>query len=419
MFLGDDDLKDLAKQAGVYDMPAIKALVNSPLLQKDRKFKLARWLGARAAIRNPNPHPFLPAPGREQAGNGIAELGLVVTGVGPEYPFRFGEDMFLSHVGIAGSTGGGKTVILAALTMQLHRAGRAVWWFDTEGDLAAYVVAHAPDVLVISPKDLRLALFDGPEGVAWEEYINKLIGTFPDTLRALEGMQNMAREICLNLRGKLGSFTIHDFFDELGRRRYRADSRSSKYWDSLCNRFQGSLIPFLGDTYGSGSHDVRALMRRSVVWMLGGLSEDLLKFFVTVLLLWVDLASPVVANPRLMLEIGLDESTRVFGTKQDKSLGKGESFVIDFMRTCRKRQIGVLHATQTPQLLADQVLSVTNSWVVLRAPDGRFLRCMSDVLDLDRDGEQSLMELPDRKPRRAVVRCPGIPEPFLVELPEY
>jgi hypothetical protein len=420
MFLGDDDLKDLAKQAGVYDVPGIKALVNSPLLPKDKKFKLARWLGARAARRNPNPHPFLPAPAQEVAGNGIAELGLVVTGVGPEYPFRFREDHFV-HMQVDGSTGAGKTLTLVALSIQLHRAGIPVWMFDTEGDVSALVLPLAPDIPVVTPEDVRFELFGGPgaDGVNSDEYLSKLVSSFEHTLFAGDGMQSMCLEIALELRRTQGHFTIFDFHEALLRRKYRVDSREFQYWIALKNRFGGALIPFLGKTYGSGSHDIVAMMRSSVVWQLHGLSEYLLRFFLTALELLVQMASPVAASPGLGLELAIDEFMRVCGGEADRRTRIGESMTIDFMRTCRKRRIGVLLATQTPHLLPKPLLSLMNSWVVLRPVDGYYLRCVADALALDAEQERCLMELPDRGPRRAVVRCAGFPEAFLVELPEH
>jgi len=75
-------------------------------------------------------------------------------------------------------------------------------------------------------------------------------------------------------------------------------------------------------------------------------------------------------------------------------------------------------ATQTPHLLPKAILSNTNTWIVMRPTDRYYLNCVSTALNLDRDQEQCLMELPDRGPRRAVVRCPGFAESFLAEIPE-
>jgi len=420
MLLGNDDLRNLARKAGMDRHPGVKALVNAPMLPAKKRQRLVKWLTGAAAINCPEPHPLVPGPGREEAGAGIAEAGLVVTGRGPEYPFRFSEEHFLTHMQIDASTGGGKSLTLINLGLQVHKAGIPVWWFDSEGDICAAVVAEAPDVMVINYKDIRLALFDGPEveDLDWGEYLNKLVHSFQDVLLALHGMQNMIRDVALELREKQGPFTIYDFYQALLSRRYKLNTRERGYFDSLKNRFQGMIIPFLGKTYGSGSHDIRALMTKSIVWQLQGLSEDVLDLFITVLFVWIGLVRQAVSSPALGLLAALDEAVRIFTPEWGKFAQPQKSAKLDFMATCRKRQAGVMLATQFPHLLPKQVAALTNSWVVFRPADGYFLDCVSEALDLDRDQQEYLMRLPDRHPRRVIIRCPGVADPFLVELPE-
>jgi len=417
----DDELKWLAKLAGMHTNKDVMALVNSPILPRDKKAKLAKFLSGHAARHSPIPHPFLPGPTREEAEAGIAEVGSVVTGKGPEFPFRFREEHFLCHLLSAGSTGAGKSTVLFHLGIQVHRSAIPVWFFDTESDLAAYAVAAAPDILLASYRDVRMALFEGPEAqdLSWQEHLAKLLATFGWSVLAGDAMCNMARETCIALRERQGPFTLIDFYEALLRLKYKVNSREFNFWESLRNRFGGFIVPLLGETFGSpGSHDIRALMGKSVVWDLHALSPDMVNFFMTVLLLWVHLVSPVRSSPRLRLLLVLDEFGRVSGRQQAERWGMGEPLLFDFMRTCRKREIGVLIGTQTPQLLPRQVLSLTNSYVVMRPPDGNFLECVSDALNLDREQEAALMSLPDRNPRQAVVKCPGFSQPFIVQIPE-
>jgi hypothetical protein len=420
MLLPNVDLKNLAKLAGLHEDPRIKPLINHPNLPKDKRYKLAKLLTAKAAIRSPEPHPYLPAPPPEQAAQGIAELGLVVTGRGPEYPFRLKENHFLSHIQVDASTGGGKTVIIILISLQVHNAGRPVWWFDTEGDITGYIVEAAPDVLVLNYKDLRQAIFEGPglEDLDWQEYLDMLIDWLRYSLFAGDGMCNMSKGICITLRERQGFFTIHDFTEELLRRKYKLSSREGNYWEALKNRYVSGVVPALGQVYGSGSHDIRALMNRSIVWRLEGLSDDVLAFWVTVLLLWVYLVSGVTSQPGLGTLLVFDEFTRVCSGDKVKRGELNENFFFHFIRRARKRQLALMLATQTPHLLPKTVQSNTNTWIVMRPTDGHFLYCVSTALNLDQDQERCLMELPDRGPRRAVVRCPGFAEPFLVEIPE-
>jgi len=52
-------------------------------------------------------------------------------------------------------------------------------------------------------------------------------------------------------------------------------------------------------------------MNCSIVWHLQGLSDDVLAFWVTVLLLWVYLVSEVTSQPMLRNLLVFDEFTRV------------------------------------------------------------------------------------------------------------
>jgi hypothetical protein len=303
--------------------------------------------------------------------------------------------------------------------LQVHRDGTAVWWFDTEGDISAYVAAAAPEVPVLSYKDLRLALFDGPESadVKWLEYLSKLINAFRLAICSGDGMSNMIRDISICLKEREGFFTVFEFVNELLRRKYNVKGREAQYWESLKNRFEGMIVPGLGQVYGSGSHDMGALMGRSVVWQLQGLSRDLLAMWVTVLLLWMHLCARITSSPTPKNLLVFDEFRRICQWQGGDKIGMGDNLILDFIQTCRKRRIGILLATQTPHMLPWEVLSNMNSWVVLRPTDGHFLKCVARALDLDRDQQQCLMELPDRNPRRAIVRCPGCPELFMVEIP--
>lgn len=411
----------LAEVLGRED-PKVRRLVSAahdPKMQ-DAVRLLLRGLARERGIDPDDPPPFGPGPPREEAEAGMAELGWVVTGRGPEYRFRFREGHFLTHMQIDGSTGGGKTLILVHLSLQVHRAGTPVWWLDSEGDLAAFVAAAAPEVMVLNYKDLRLALFEGPEatGLEWLEYLSKLINTFRFAIWFGDGMSNMTRDVAVALRERYGFFTVFEFVDELLRRKYKVKARAAQYWEGLKNRFEGLIVPALGQVYGSGSHDIRALMGRSIVWQLQGLSQDGLALWVTVLLLWMYLAAPITSEPRLNNLLVFDEFGRICRQRGRDQPGTGDNFILDFVQTCRKRQIGILLATQTPHMLPRVILSNTNSWVVLRPTDGHFLRCVSQALELNLNQQQCLMELPDRSPRRAIVRCPGCPQPFMVELPE-
>ena len=413
-------LEQLARRAGLNTSPGVRTLIDSPLLT-DRKYaKVKNLLAHLAAVRSPLYQPFIPGPTPEEGSAGDLSIGLrVVTGRGPEHEFRLNSADLLGVSQVDGPTGAGKSVILFRMALAVHRLGRAVHVFDTEGDVAGFMVAAEPDVPVIRPSMFRQDVSQGPPGMrlGWGQYFSKYISTWRETIYAGDMMQNMARQVGLELRERQGSFTLFDFHQCLSRKKYSVRSREQGPWASLMNRLNGLILPFLGKTYSGGSHDPRVLFSRSVVWDLHELSDDQLGFFLTGLLLWVTLVRPISANPTLDLFCVFDEVTRVCSIERMQRATMSELLLLDMARTCRKRGIGLGTATQTPHLLPKQLSSNTNTWLVLRPADGPSHRSVSYNVNLTPKQQDYLRQMPDRDPREAVVRVPGIGEPFLVRLP--
>jgi len=416
-----DNLEELAQRAGVDQDPRIRALIDSPLLLGEKRQKLAKFLRPLAARQCPRPHAFLPAPTREQAQAGTIPLAPVVTGRGPEYFYMLKQEEISGGILLGSPPGGGKTVLLNQLGTACHRQGIPVWWHDSEGDLTAHVVRAAPDVLIPGYRLLRQELFEAcPEmKLEWREYLSKAISSWRAPLFLGDGMANMAREIAIELHERIGHLTPYEFVQELQRKKHRLSSREGNYYEALKNRFEGMILPVLGSTYSGGSHDMATMLKRSLVWQLQGLADDVMLFFVTQLLLAVSLIRPVEPGLHLASLQICDEFTRFCNMEHMRRATAGEIFMLDFVRTCRKRGIGLVIATQTPHLLPPQVLSDMNTWIVFRPIDGRFLQCVSQALSLDADQEEALMGLSDRHPRQAIVRTPGIPNPFLIEIPQF
>lgn len=420
MLLGNDNLRNLAKRARVDKDPYISAMIDSPVLAGPRLEKFTKYLCRLAAARCPKPHVFLPAPSRQQAEAGVAPIGGIVTGHGPEYWFRAKAEEATGGTLVCAPTGGGKTLLLARFALDLHRQGYPVWVWDSEGDMTRYLVRGAPDILMPSYREFRQELFQPyPDtDLDWNEHLSKVISSWRGPLFLGDGMANMSREIATGLHERQGHFTPYEFTEALLRRKHRLSSREGNYFEALKNRFTGMILPSLGPTYSGGAHDLRTMLQRSLVWQLQGLAEDTLSFFATELLLEISLISKVLPGMHLGNLQVFDEFTRFCSLEQMRRATAGEIFFLDFVRTCRKRQIGVAVSTQTPHLLPPQVLSDMNTWIVFRPADGRYLQCVSQALNLDADQEDALMELSDREPRQVVVRCPGVSSPFLVELPQ-
>gem|GEM_PF-3183621 len=417
----DNELVRDAKLAGVYDDPGFRRLIQSPLLTGPKRQKIASHLRRLVAVRCPLRHPFLPAPSMTVARAGVIPLGPTVTGRGPEYVFHLTPEDPTTGILVCAPTGRGKTLLLTRIGLTCHQGGWPTWFHDSEGDISAYVARAAPDIPIVDYADFRQELFQPlPEmNLEWGEYVSKVINSWRAPLYIGDGMANMAREVAMELYQRDGYFTPYELLDGFIRKKHRLGRREGDQNDALRNRFGGMVLPALGQVYSGGHHDLSAMLRRSIVWRLQGLSDDALSFFTTELLLAVSLMMPVGPGSRLVSLQVFDEFTRFCSLEHTRRATAGEIFMLDFARTCRKRGTGMLIATQTPHLLPPQILSNMNTMISFRPIDGRFLDCVSQAMNLNADQEEALMELPDREPRQAVVRCGGVPQPFLIEIPHY
>ena len=138
--------KKRAAKAGAENIPWVKKVINSPLLLRNPKIrqKLQKFLDMKIQQNVKEDHPFLPAPVKDEIGQGDYELFNVVTGRGSEYPAMVSKDLLTEHGIVVGSSGAGKTTWLVHIGQQIHRKGVnpttgkrevAVWFFCTEGQI--------------------------------------------------------------------------------------------------------------------------------------------------------------------------------------------------------------------------------------------------------------------------------------------
>ena len=416
--------RELARKVGMEDHPLVKRVLWSSALPPESPWrkKVEKLLRA-AAARVPEYHEFLPAPGKDKAENGWLDMGRVITGQGPAYPFRALSSLLTRHAAIVGPTGSGKSVLMFHIAVQAHRQGIAAHIVDTEDEYPRWVasgqVPGLDDFVVLSHEDLRLnVLFNAPPGVDPRVFITKSTGLLQECWYAGEGMINLIRDVCFELLQSGHAFSWREVYDRLIRMQFRLDSRTARYWESVKNRLL-ELLQYAGDVYGSvASHDLQTIFQRSVLWRLRGLSPDHLTFFINNLVLWLTLFKGVSYDRHTEFLLVFEEFTRICSTQRIRSARISEPLVLDLFRAGSKRGCALVAITQTPDLLPPPVASNIGTWIVTGPGDTHFLDAVANALVATPDQCDYLMRLNTGDRREAIVKYPGHPYPFLVEIPE-
>lgn len=165
-------------------------------------------------------------------------------------------------------------------------------------------------------------------------------------------------------------------------------------------------------------HDLGALLRRSVVWRLRGLNDDHLAVVIGAMLLWVETYRQVHYRWELENVFMFDEITRICNLSREQRADISEPFFYDFVRTCRKRGIGLLLATQTPGLLPPPLLANLSTWYAFKPVDAATIRVLTSSMGLSQEHMDYFLRLTPAQGRTIAVRHPAHSWPFLVCVPD-
>jgi len=422
-------LREMAAKAGVDKVGWVKRMINSTLLLQDMKKrkKLLKFLTIKMHQNVKEDHPFLPAPPKSLVTPGAYELVRVVTGLGPEYPARIRKADATEHGIIVGPSGAGKTYWLTWQGQQIHRRALtadgkrniAVWFFDTEGQIPAFMAGAkgCEDVLLIDvPRDFRLNRYKAPPGVDEKEHITKLTSQDRECKYYRDYTMNMVRNACFELLNRQGIFNERQLLDHISARKFKSGTRDSMSQESILNRLRESL-EYMGSVYDTiRSHNLTVLTKRSVVWMLHGLSPDHINTFIGDLILWLKEYMPICYVPTLKLVFIMDEFTHICDIGRCKRADIQEPYMLDAARVYRKRGVSLMLGTQSIYTVPNVVLSnLSGFWITHRPSEGYSMRILSDHLALNSEQVEYAAEM---LKRYVVCRTKECPRTFLGKIPE-
>jgi len=425
-------LRQFAAKGRVENVRWVKKMVNSTLFLQDlnKREKLLKFLSLKLHQNVKEDHPFLPAPSKGEVGLGAYELVKVVTGLVPEYPARISKADASEHGIIVGPSGAGKTYLLTAIIgQQFHRTGLtadgkrkiAVWFFDTEGQIPAYIAATGAigceDILLIDvPRDFRFNRYKAPPGIYQKQHISKLISQDRECKYYRDYIANTVKNACFELLDRQGVFNERQLLEHVATKNFKPRTREYMSQESIINRLKASL-EYMGSVYDTTrSHDLAALTRKSVVWMLHGLSPDHISTFVGDIILWLKEYMRICYEPTLRVVLIMDEFTHICNIGRCKRADIQEPYMLDAARIFRKRGISLMLGTQSVYTVPNVVLSnLSGFWMAYRPTDGYSMHVLRDHLALNSDQVEYMMEMGDRE---VVCRTKKCPRTFLGSVPE-
>lgn len=415
----NDDLKNKIELAGLKGNRGLNNLAKYPPFLSDVSFleELNQILDLRAAFA-PDPHPF-PSPNDDALPLGGAPFSRIVRmdgTLGPWVPLATDVMDRYPHILMAGAAGSGKSWTVCHTIQNLTLSGFGSLILDTEGEYS--------NLTLYLPEDLCWVFDDmtfkrNPLQPLPGEERRRTYGRVKRVFREMflrDGSINLLGEKLVDMVGAGGqAATLYSLLGQLGRERYRLDSRRGQYLESLKNRL-GNVVEFVNIYDCREGFDIRVWLRPGcIVLRLTALSDELRDFVVNDLVATIQDWTQENPGLGLRLVMVIDEAHRFFAPGKAARYDLGDPILIDAARTLRKRGVNLILSTQVFRDLPVAALANISTFLIFRTSEGSCIRAIGQALSLS---SEQMEYLPKLGERRAVMKHPLIPDPFIVEIPE-
>jgi DNA helicase HerA-like ATPase len=331
-------------------------------------------------------------PAKDISTQGDFEIGTILYGKKEIYPLMLNRKDLLTHIGIFGSSGSGKTNVIHSLCMQFSRLNIPILIFD-------FSKRNYRDLLNIPELKDRMKIFTvgrnvsafrfnplkPPPGVQISQWAKEFAEVFDHAYWLLGG----GRHVVLKALGELyNKFEptfpkISDLSIWLERSYSEAISSREKNWiataerplESLCFRETGEVFDcdegLLPSTFFEKS-DITVLE-------LDSLSTDDKTFFIEIMLQWIrDWILSSNNREKLVGVIVIEEAHHVLNREKTKKFGM-ETVTDLIFREIRELGIGMIYVDQHPSLVSYPALGNTSTHIYMNL--GLDTKHSSDVQD--------------------------------------
>lgn len=364
---------------------------------------------------------------------GDFELGTILYGKKKLYPLRLKKSDLLTHMGIFGSSGSGKTNIIHYLVRTLNEQEVPIVIFDfskrnyrdllqipeLKDRIKVYTVGR--DVIPFRFNPLK-----PPEGVQVSQWVKEFAEVFDHAYWLLGGGRHVIIKALDSLYKQFepGYPKLADLKMWLEKYAYTEKSSRERNWvatakrplESLCLRETGEIFDCDQGMLPSGFFKPGSI----TILEIDALSNDDKTFFIEIILQWVrDWLLATNVREKLVGVIVLEEAHHVLSREKTKKFGI-ETVTDLIFREIRELGVGMIYVDQHPSLVSYPALGNTSTHMYMNLGlDTKYssdIQDASKMLGLREDDVDYLRRLPIGH-SFILIRKSVFPNPFLVKFP--
>ncbi|MCD6226719.1 MAG: DUF87 domain-containing protein [Candidatus Aenigmarchaeota archaeon] len=322
--------------------------------------------------------------------SGNIEIGTVLYGKRPMYPYTLNEDALLTHIGIFGSSGYGKTNLIYWLVNELNKKEIPIIIFDfskrnyrdllTIPELKDKIQIYTVGRLV-SP--FRFNPLIPPEKIELTQWIKEFAEIFDHAYWLLGGGRHIIMKALDEIYKQKENPKISDIKDWLEKYSAMTSSAREKNWLSTAERPMESLcFREIGDIFECDKGiEPKTFFEKGKITILelDALSTNDRTFFIEIMLQWLrDWLITTTNREKLMGVIVVEEAHHILNREKAKRLGM-ETVTDLIFREIRELGIGIIYADQHPSLVSYPALGNTSIHIYMNL--GLDTKTSSDIID--------------------------------------